>query len=322
MLGGQGNEQFNVRQIEAFRAIITLGSMTKASELLGISQPAVSRLMVDFQEAVGFKLFRRTRGGAEPTDDARRLFELVEKFFVGLEEMNQEVHAIRTLNTGKVTIAAMGPYDNGLVPEVVALFRANHPEIAIHVESQSQDRIVEWVSSGRADIGLVSLPIANNSIAVRELVKLPALCVVPAGHLLSEKEVIKAEDLAGESFVSFARGAPFRFETDMLFEKKGIERRLFTEATSHEAVCNLVAAGIGVSIVSPFSPHLRRNSRLVFRAFVPTMPISLGVIADPDSLSVAARAFYDFVVDRADDYQASLAQSAVRRTQPQGTDNG
>ena len=301
--------RFNVRQIEAFRAVITLGSMTKAAESLGISQPAVSRLMVDFQEAVGFKLFKRSRGGAEPTDDARRLFKLVDKFFVGLEEMNQEVHAIRTLATGSVTIAAMGPYDNGLIPEVIARFRQRHPGIAIRLESQPQDRVSEWVASRRADIGIVSLPIANGSVSVTELVKLPALCVMPVGHPLCEKDTIRAEDLAEQSFVSFPRGAPFRFETDTLFERKGVERQLLTEATTHESVCNLVAAGLGLSIVSPFSPHLRRNPRLEFRPFLPAMTISLGMIAGEETLSVAAQAFHDFVLEQTDVYKAALQRA-------------
>lgn len=302
-------KRFNIRQIEAFRAVITLGSMTKAAQLLGISQPAVSRLMVDFQEAVGFKLFRRSRGGAEPTSDARRLFELVDKLFVGLEEMNQEVHAIRTMASGSVTIASMGPYDNGLLPELIAGFRQRHTDISIRLESQPQDRVTEWVTSRRADIGIVSLPIANASVSARELATLPALCVMPKDHPLAAKERIRAEDLADQSFVSFPRGAPFRFETDTLFENRGIERQLLTEATTHEAVCNLVAAGLGVSIVSPFSPHLRRNPRLEFRPFAPAMPVSLGMIIEDGALSVAAQAFHDFVLEQTEAYKTTLERA-------------
>ncbi|WP_233499417.1 LysR substrate-binding domain-containing protein [Pararhodobacter sp. CCB-MM2] len=224
--------------------------------------------------------------------------------------MNQEVHAIRSLASGSVTVAAMGPYDNGLIPEVVAGFRQRYPDIAIRLESQPQDRVGEWVASRRADIGIVSLPIANGALSVQELVKMPALCVVPAGHALAAKETIRAEDLSDESFVSFPRGAPFRFETDMLFEKKGVERRMLTEATTHEAVCNLVAAGLGVSIVSPFSPHLRRNPRLEFRPFLPAMPITLGMVSGEDSLSVAAQAFHDFILEQTESYKASLAMAA------------
>lgn len=291
-------KRFNVRQIEAFRAVITLGSMTKAADLLGISQPAVSRLMLDFQEAVGFKLFRRQRGGAEPTEDARRLFEQVEKLFVGLEELHHEVHAIRSVTRGTVTIAAMGPYENGVLPEIIAGFRRRYPDILIRLNGQPQDRVAEWVESRRADIGIVSLPVPNASVEARELLTRDAMCVFPAGHPLAARDLIRAADLADLPFVSFPRGTPFRFQTDTLFERAGIERQMLTEATTHEAVCNLIAAGLGVGIVSPFSPHLRRNPALAFRRFEPAMPITLGMLADGGSLSVAARAFHDFVIEQ------------------------
>ncbi|MBP0617022.1 LysR substrate-binding domain-containing protein [Jiella mangrovi] len=298
--------RFNVRQIEAFRAVISLGSMTRAAELLGISQPAVSRLMADFQEAVGFKLFNRQRGGAEATDDARRLFEQVEKLFVGLEELDREVLSIRNLTSGSVTVAAMGPYDNGLMPDIIARFRKSHPAIAVRLDCQLQDRIPEWVAARRADIGLVSLPVANSAIAVRKVVTRPAMCVVPIEHELAARDRLRAEDLADVAFVSFPRGAPFRFETDLLFERRGIERQMLTEATTHEAVCSLVAAGLGVSIVSPFSVHLRRNPRVVFKPFTPSMPITIGMIADEANLSVAAQAFHEFTLSEIETYSASL----------------
>lgn len=300
-------KRFNIRQIEAFRAVITLGSMTKAAELLGISQPAVSRLMIDFQEAVGFKLFNRQRGGAEPTGDARRLFDQVEKLFTGLEELNEEVHAIRTVTRGTITIAAMGPYENGVLPEVIAGFRRRYPDIMVRLASQPQDRVADWVASRRADIGIVSLPIPNASVETRELVTRNAMCVFPADHPLAAKGAIHAADLADLAFVSFPRGTPFRFQTDTVFERAGIDRQMMTEATTHEAVCNLVAAGLGVGIVSPFSPHLRRNPALAFRPFLPALPITIGIVANVADLSVAARAFHDFVLEEVERQTATGA---------------
>jgi len=310
-------KRFNIRQVEAFRAVVTLGSMTKAAELLGISQPAVSRLMVDFQEAVGFKLFRRQRNGAEPTEDARRLFEQVEKLFVGLEDLNHQVHAIRNLTSGTISIAAMGLYANGLLPEIIAKFSKRFPDIAIRLDSQPQDRIVEWVSSRRSDLGVATLPLANPTIPVRELLSRPAMCVFPTDHAFASRDEIEARDLAEVPFVSFPRGTSFRFEVDTLFDRSGVDRVMMMEATTHEAVCNLVAAGLGVSIVSPYSPHLRRNPRLAFRPFSPAIPIVLGLIGDPDEMSVAARQFHDFVIEYVAAIEARRAE-AKPRTQGDG----
>lgn len=306
-------KRFNVRQVEAFRAVVTLGSMTKAAELLGISQPAVSRLMVDFQETVGFKLFRRQRNGAEPTEDARRLFEQVEKLFVGLEDLNHQVHAIRNLTSGTISITAMGLYANGLLPEIIAKFSKRYPDIAIRLDSQPQDRIVEWVSSRRSDMGVATLPLANLTIPVRELLSRPAMCVFPVEHEFAAREEIHARDLAEMPFVSFPRGTSFRFEVDTLFDRAGIDRVMMMEATTHEAVCNLVAAGLGVSIVSPYSPHLRRNPRLAFRPFSPAIPIVLGLIGDPDEMSVAARQFHDFVIEYVGEINARRAAAQTQR---------
>lgn len=305
--------RFNIRQVEAFRAVITLGSMTKAAELLGISQPAVSRLMLDFQEAVGFRLFRRQRNGAEPTEDARRLFEHVEKLFVGLEELNHQVHAIRNVTSGTISIAAMGLYANGLLPDIIARFSAQFPDIAIRLDSQPQDRIAEWVSSRRSDLGFATLPIANPSIPVRALMTRPAMCVFAADHEFAERAQIHADDLAERSFVSFPRGTSFRFEVDTLFDRAGVERVMKIEATTHEAVCNLVATGLGVSIVSPYSPHLRRNPRLAFRPFSPAIPIVLGMIGEPEEMSVAARQFHDFVLGHVAAMEARKAADAGAR---------
>ena len=305
--------RFNIRQVEAFRAVVTLGSMTKAAELLGISQPAVSRLMVDFQETVGFKLFRRQRNGAEPTEDARRLFEQVEKLFVGLEDLNHQVHAIHNLTSGTISVVAMGLYANGLLPEIIAQFSTRYPGIEIRLDTQPQHRIAEWVSSGRSDIGVASLPLTNSAIPSRDLLIRPAMCVFAADHKFASREEIHATDLAGEPFISFPRGTPFRFEVDTIFDREGVDRTMMIEATTHEAVCNLVAAGLGVSVVSPYSPHLRRNPALVFRPFTPAIPIALGLVGDPDEMSVAARQFHDFLIEYVEGMKARRKAADARR---------
>jgi DNA-binding transcriptional LysR family regulator len=288
---------FNIRQVEAFRAVVSLGSMTKAAAVLGISQPAVSRLIVDFEQAVGLRLFTRQRGGAEPTEDGRMLFTQVEKVFVGLEELNHQVAAIKSLASGSVSIVAMDIYANGLLPEIIGAFCARFPQVSIHLESQPQDRVADWVASHRSDLGFATLPLANTTVPALKLLEKPALCVMRGDHPLAQRERVKAADLAGLPFVSFMRGTPFRYETDALFEKLGVERILRTEAMTHEALCGLVSHGLGVSIVSPFSPHLGRNPHLTFRPFQPAIPVQMGILGDAASLSSAALAFFTFAVD-------------------------
>src|SRR6266852_2026092 len=83
------------RQIEAFRAVIVLHSMTRAAETLNISQPAVSRLMRDMELNLGLTLFRRRKGGLQPTEEALALYAEVERSFVGVDKIARAAVRIR-----------------------------------------------------------------------------------------------------------------------------------------------------------------------------------------------------------------------------------
>lgn len=286
--------KFNVRQIEAFRAVVTLGSMSRAAELLGVSQPAVSRLLSDFQEAVGFKLFRRMRNGTEATKDARHLFEQVEKLFIGLEELNQQVAAIKSLKIGRLTLVMTSSYISGILPDLVAAFRAEHPDIDISLKILSHEQVVDWVSSGAAEIGFTTQFNGTTALETEPLLRAPLACVLPCDHRLAGRDRLALEDLRGESFISFPRGTPFRFEIDMLFDRAGVERDITLDAASHDAVCALVACGLGVAMVNPFSPHVGRAGQVVFRPVFPSIDLELQIIWNEASETAASARFREF----------------------------
>lgn len=287
-----------IRQVEAFRAIVTLGSMSKAAEMLGISQPAVSRLMADFQEAVGFRLFKRKRNSAEPTPDARQLFEQVEKLFYGLEELSDQISAIKNLYTGRIVISATSSYATGMLPDIIADFKKEHANIAIALNIQSQDQIMDWVASGRADVGFTTQPVANTEIGTSQLASRPAQCIFPAGHPLGKKQELHPSDLANLPFVSFPRGASLRFQVDRVFDRLGVERQLYVEATSHHAVCALVAAGLGVALVNPFSPIRGYDVPLESRPISPSVTIELKMLWNESSMSICSTRFRDFAQEQ------------------------
>jgi DNA-binding transcriptional LysR family regulator len=120
---------------------------------------------------------------------------------------------------------------------------------------------------------------------------------MPATALLAGKPVIDAHDLEGLDFVSFTPGTSFRYEVDQVFDRRGITRRMRVEATSQESVCNLVAAGAGVAVVSPFSAGVLHDGRLAIRPFTPALTVEIGLLAAEERLSIAARCFQDFVIE-------------------------
>ena len=97
-----GENAMNIRQIEAFHAFMETGSVTHAGERLGISQPAVSKLLKGFGESCGFKLFMRSNGRLVPTLEARLVASEVEKLIAGTERIERVVAAVRNVDRGIV----------------------------------------------------------------------------------------------------------------------------------------------------------------------------------------------------------------------------
>jgi len=288
----------NIRQIEAFRAVVTMRSMSKASALLGISQPAISRLISDFQDAVGFKLFIRRRYHIEPTTDAKLLFEKVNKIFVGLDELNEEISDIRNGISGKIEISATSSYATGILPILIAEYKALFPETSISFHINSHEDAIGWVASGRADIGFVIQPVAHAAVTIEEFLHGPARCIMHEGHPLAAKKTLVPSDLADQSFVSFPRGTPLRFEIDNLFNRLGVQRILQVEATSHQAVCALVSAGLGVALVNPFAPIEGFGRPIQSRVITPSVDIGLKMLVNQQAISVPAERFRDFLLKR------------------------
>src|SRR5690348_6414912 len=95
-----------LRQLEAFRAVMLCQTVTKASEMLHISQPAATRLIADLEDSIGFDLFDRKRGRLIPTAEAQTLFEEVQQSLLGVERIARTAQEIRHQQRGVLQVAA------------------------------------------------------------------------------------------------------------------------------------------------------------------------------------------------------------------------
>ncbi len=293
---GQNMAKIQIRQVEAFRAVVTLRSMTKAAEFLGISQPAVSRLIADFQATVGFKLFKRGRSSAEPTPDALLLFEQVEKLFHGLEELSHQIHAITNLHIGKLTVAATNSHASGFLPSLLSDFKQDNSGVVLSYYIQPHEQVLDWVSSGKADIGFVIQPVAKSDLTAVTLATRYAHCIFPEDHHFAQKDSLTLEDFQTERFVSFARGTALRFLIDGLFERNNVDRVLHVEAESHQSICAFVADGMGVALVNPFAPITGFAKPLRAVPVQPSILIESQMVFNEASLSAVGESFRDYMV--------------------------
>src|SRR3984957_2975916 len=129
---GAGMARINSRQVEAFRAMMLTGSVTEAAKLMAVTQPAVSRLLRDFQALLKMELFERRGTGLVPTAAATALYTEVERSFVGLERIAAAAEEIRGRRTGTLRIAALPALpalSNGYLPRLAGHFLKQRPNL-------------------------------------------------------------------------------------------------------------------------------------------------------------------------------------------------
>lgn len=267
-----------LRQVEAFRATMITGTVTNAADMLHISQPAVSRLLSDIERAIGFRLFVRANRQLIPTAEGHALYEEVEKAFLGLDQIASAATAIREYRRGHLRLVTIASVVSTFAGTLVARFVAEFPNISVSLEVQPTQRVFEWIISQQCDIGLSTLSIENAAIATRPVLRGAAVCIMPNEHPLASREAIKPADLEGESFISFKADSVYRHTVDTVFNKAGVRRQLGIEARTTEAICELVAAGLGVSIIGPAFPEVELHRGIVARPFKPAIHSDLALL--------------------------------------------
>nr|WP_204949436.1 LysR substrate-binding domain-containing protein [Methylopila capsulata] len=280
----------NSRQIEAFRALILSGSATSAANFLGVSQPAVSRLLQDLERQLRIKLFQRTGGRLVPTGDAMILYREVERSFVGLTRIERVAADLRERRGGALRVAALPALAVGFLPEFAADFMIQRPTVDIALHGMNSPFVLDWVINGQCDLGVVGHNFQHAGINFEMLPPVAAVAVLPSRHPLADKEVIAPEDFEGQDFISVAAPSLIGYKFDLLMEEHKVRPRIRAETPLTMIACGMVAAGFGCAVVDPFTAKRYSGTSLVVRPFRPTTTFQWAIITAalaPDSMIVA-----------------------------------
>jgi len=268
----------NIRQLEAFKAIVELGSFTRAAEKLHLSQPAVSKLILLLERTCGFALFHRQRNGVVPTAEGDMLYSEVERVFLGVESVSARARAIRQFDCGEIEVVAFPSLATRVLPPILAGFLRSRPGLRVTLSSRNSWLLVDRVASQGVDVGFGMVASDRPGVRFERLCAMDAVCVLPAGHRLAGRPVIEAGDLHGERFVAMAEEDRAQLKVDQVFAECGAARDIVLKAQLTEACCSFVAAGLGVAVVDPLSTVDFAPDRLVVRPFRPRIAYDVWVV--------------------------------------------
>ncbi|SFU24905.1 LysR substrate-binding domain-containing protein [Paraburkholderia aspalathi] len=273
--------KLGIRHVEAFRAVMSSGSMTVAARALHTSQPQVSRLIAQLETITQFPLFARNGNRVSPTEDAIRFHREVEKTFAGIAELESVAADIRSFSGAQLRVASTARLAGDLVVKIVTQFLAVHPEVLVSIHSGNASDVNDWIRTGVCDVGLVLLAGATPGINAEHISTLRYVAVLPKGHFLADLKEVTPEHLGGIPFISPTAESLFRSPIEEVFVDKK-PPRIVAKASLGSSVCALVRAGLGVSLVNELAARDEyKSGGIEIRPFSGDIPITVSLLYRP-----------------------------------------
>jgi DNA-binding transcriptional LysR family regulator len=272
----------NFKQVEAFRTVMVTGSASRAADLLQVTQPAVSRSVLELERSLGFALFDRVRGRLVPTAEGQLFYRDVAASFAGLDRLRASAARIRDFGSGEIRLASLSALGARLVPHAIRLFFDRHPSTAITLQIASSSTVRELVASGRFDLGLAADEIDTSGIDHQTFTTPKAVCVIPAAHPLAQRKAIRPKDLHGVRFIALAPEDTVRRSMDNIFAAEGVRPVIVVETPSSATVCTLAMEGVGVGLTNPYAVSADAAPSVVFRPFLAALHFRSLLIFPPD----------------------------------------
>lgn len=255
------------------------GSMTVAAELLQVSQPAVSRLIKELEKCVSIRLFRREGNRLIPGAEAQRLFREVDRFYLGLEQVERVAQDLKLARVGTLRIASISALGLGFISEGIRRFSLDHPNVETSLEVRPSLGVLELVAMNQVDVGYIgSIGAEYPGVDAFPQESVAAVCVLQKGHKLARKKKVKVTDLQGEPLISLHRNSPLRMKVELALSAAGVSCPRPIETTFAHSACSMVAKGLGVTIADPFTAAHLHDPSLICRPVIPVIPYSFSMV--------------------------------------------
>jgi LysR family carnitine catabolism transcriptional activator len=284
-----------IKHIRAVNSVATYGSFTAAAADLGMTQSAVSRLVLQLEKQLGVSLFLRSTRNVVLTAPGREFTTSTRRF---IDDLNIQVANARALGgqiRGRLIISCQLSITHHVVPEAVLKYRKAHPGVEVHIREGLGSEVHEDVRSGLADFGVGNVAALNQEIVADEVVQESCFAVLSSTHRFRGKSVLSLRELKDDEFVSLPTGAGLRRQIDGVAAAAGITLKHTTVVEQFGTIFDFVAADVGVAIV-PASALPRRNPRgvVVKKLMSPPLVRRIGILRlKSRALTPAANGFLE-----------------------------
>jgi DNA-binding transcriptional LysR family regulator len=265
-------KRLNLRLLDVFRVVFETRSVTTASMKLGVTQPAVSKALIELEKEVNLVLFGRERRRLIPTEDAARLYEETTRLFSHVSVFEDRVDDFRAGVTGQLSIAVIPTLATSIVVQATVALHSKSPDVSVKVVTGSRAEVIRATTHHHVDLGLVHAPVADRDLSVEIIGESEIVAVVPLGHPFEKYDFLTPRDMDGQPLIGLDVGSPAGHLLRECFEAEGIAMRIVMEANSSGVAFAAACSGRSIALIDPWPNTVARNSQCKLIRFRPTVP--------------------------------------------------
>lgn len=238
-------------------------SFGRAAQRCFVSQPALSVAIQKLEEELGTRLFERGKAEISVTPVGERIVEQAQKVLEEAARVKELAQAGRNQLSGSLKLGAIYTVAPYLLPDLIPALHELAPQMPLEIEENLTENLEVALKSGRIDAAIVALPFDPPGIVAEFLYEEPFRIVVPRGHKWAKRKAVAAGELAGERTILLGVGHCFRDQVLDACPELNSGESPATRANSLETVRNMVASGLGVSVLPRDAMTPKYHSQLV-----------------------------------------------------------
>ena len=259
-----GSPRVNLHRLDLvslslFSLVARSGSISKGAELALLAVGAASKRITDLEAAVGAVLLERHSRGVTLTVAGQALQRHAQRILSDVDQLAADLSDYASGLVGVVRLWANTSAVTQFLPHDIATFAEANPGIRIELEEEDSNAIVLAVLDGRADFGIFADRTPTLGLQAMNYREDRLVLVVPRGHALARRRSVRFEEAVEYDFVSLSKGTSLARRLEAETESLGRRLKMRIQVRSFDAMCQMVAAGMGVAILpgEAIQPHVR-----------------------------------------------------------------
>jgi len=249
-------------KLKVFCTVAETKSFSKTSEIIHLTQPAVSLQIQALEEKYETKLFDRSSSTVTLTPAGETLYKYAKEILTLYTSAERAIGKQTGLVKGSLSIGAGSNIGNFILPTLITEFMRIHPKIKIYLLVNNSKRVIELLNAGNIDLGLVEGDVSRQKMIVKKLLSDELLLIVSPEHLWAKKKEVSISELAKEPFILREPGSGTRQMIEKFLARHDItlhDLKISAILGSTEAIKDAVENGLGISIISRWA--VRKENR-------------------------------------------------------------